>query len=166
MGHWKCSSSFWKLWRFFSGSNLKSRGGSSEFGPSSCVKMWQDGNRLHTWRFQRRSNCPLGLHWFFGTSQPIVLSQIIHGSPAETFGVRQGDIVLSVGGVDVSAATAESVSRSLVGTIGSTVDIVVRRKGETTALPPIPRGVLFSLLQLRESQLLGQVLSRILDGRK
>lgn len=64
---------------------------------------------------------------------PNVITEVYRGSPAEQAGVRAGDRVLSVDGVDLSTATRDVVVGALRGPEGSEVTLVVRRPatGET-----------------------------------
>ncbi|HWQ28783.1 MAG TPA: S41 family peptidase, partial [Dehalococcoidia bacterium] len=64
---------------------------------------------------------------------PNVITEVYRGSPADRAGVRAGDRVLSVDGVDLSTATRDVVVGALRGPEGSEVTLVVRRPatGET-----------------------------------
>lgn len=64
---------------------------------------------------------------------PNVITEVYRGSPADVAGVRAGDRVLAVDGVDVSTATRDVVVGALRGPEGSEVTLMVRRPatGET-----------------------------------
>lgn len=59
----------------------------------------------------------------------IVLGEPIEGSPAENSGLRVGDIVKAVDGVDVSEFAIEKVTSLIKGKAGTNVDITVLRNG-------------------------------------
>lgn len=86
---------------------------------------------------------------------PNVITEVYQGSPAERAGVRPGDRVLSVDGVDLSTATRDAVVGALRGPEGLEVTLVVRRPatGETLTF------------QLRRALVLPRnVERRLLDG--
>lgn len=60
---------------------------------------------------------------------PNVITEVYRGSPADRAGVRAGDRVLAVDGVDLSTATRDVVVGALRGPEGSEVTLVVRRPG-------------------------------------
>ncbi|MFA7248514.1 MAG: M50 family metallopeptidase [Dehalococcoidia bacterium] len=62
-----------------------------------------------------------------------MVTGVIPGSPAETAGLKQGDVILSVGGRD--AKNIVEASRYVRLNQGATFDLAVRRGGETLHLP-------------------------------
>ncbi|HXF51130.1 MAG TPA: S41 family peptidase [Dehalococcoidia bacterium] len=67
-------------------------------------------------------------------AMPNVITEVYQNSPAERAGVRPGDRVLSVDGVDLSTATRDAVVGALRGPEGSEVTLVVRRPATAETL--------------------------------
>jgi carboxyl-terminal processing protease len=75
--------------------------------------------------------------WLRGTttgSSGVEVGSVAPGSPADTAGVRTGDVLVSVGGVDVTSADVPAVAGLLRGTDDSKVRVGVRRGSATTTL--------------------------------
>lgn len=52
------------------------------------------------------------------------------GSPAETAGIKRGDIILSVDGVEYAGAEIDTAAAAIRGRSGTTVDLTILRDGE------------------------------------
>ena len=66
----------------------------------------------------------------------VVVANIIAKSPAEKAGLRPGDSILSINGVDMTGATAEVVANSCRGENGTTVRLEIERS--STEIPATP----------------------------
>jgi hypothetical protein len=65
--------------------------------------------------------------------QPVEITALVAGGPAERVGVRKGDRILKVNGEDVSALTTTEVTERLRGPSGTQVDVVVMRAQDELA---------------------------------
>jgi carboxyl-terminal processing protease len=61
--------------------------------------------------------------------RPATIIMVYRGSPAEKAGLREGDAIINVGGVDVSDMPVDQVSPLVRGPEGSQVRLTVRRSG-------------------------------------
>mmetsp|Transcript_11283 Transcript_11283/g.27097 ORF Transcript_11283/g.27097 Transcript_11283/m.27097 type:complete len:572 (+) Transcript_11283:197-1912(+) len=68
-----------------------------------------------------------------GSSGMVIVANTIASGPAETAGILPGDFIVSVDGVDMTGATAETVAARCRGESGTTVNIEIER-------PPIEEG--------------------------
>jgi carboxyl-terminal processing protease len=59
----------------------------------------------------------------------IVIIAPLDGYPADRAGLRPGDIILKINGVDVAGSTPEEVQQLTIGDIGTTIEMVVQRRG-------------------------------------
>ncbi|MEG2848626.1 MAG: S41 family peptidase, partial [Bacteroidales bacterium] len=66
----------------------------------------------------------------------VVISQPYWGSPAVTYGLEPGDIILKIDGVDVKPLTADECSTKMKGQPGTQVTFLVKkaRSGQTTEI--------------------------------
>jgi carboxyl-terminal processing protease len=64
----------------------------------------------------------------------IVIIAPLDGYPADRAGLRPGDVILKINGVDVTGSTPEEVQRLTIGDIGTTIQMVVRRRGSDQEL--------------------------------
>jgi S1-C subfamily serine protease len=85
------------------------------------------------------SPAPLPPHWVERTGQRTALrvAEVVGGSPAETCGLRRGDLVLAVDGVPLG--DAQSLQRLLFEeAIGSRMEITVLRNGALVDVVAVP----------------------------
>lgn len=71
-----------------------------------------------------------GLAGYFGTSNGLVVIEVAEGTPADEAGLRSGDVVLRVGGVDVN--DLEGLRRAIGGSLP--LAVVVLRRGSLVQL--------------------------------
>lgn len=58
------------------------------------------------------------------------ISAIVPGGPADRAGIRRGDVIVSIDGIDVAQKSLDEISRMLRGEVGRSVVVVTRRAGE------------------------------------
>lgn len=66
--------------------------------------------------------------------KPATIIKVYRGSPAEAAGLREGDAIINVDGVDVSDMPVDQVSPLVRGPEGTQVRLTVRRQGEAAPL--------------------------------
>lgn len=85
------------------------------------------------------------------TDKGIVVTSVFKGTPAEAAGIKEGDVILSVDGYDLSQASAEEAISRIKGEAGTSVSLVIKRNDtviETSAerkeiiLPTVTESVL------------------------
>ena len=64
----------------------------------------------------------------------LTITKPIPGSPAEKAGLKAGDQIIAVDGVDMVGVSPEQVRSKVIGPAGTTVHLTVRRPGQSTAL--------------------------------
>jgi len=64
----------------------------------------------------------------------IVIIAPLKGTPADTAGVKAGDVVITINGTDASTLTLDQVVNMIRGNVGTKVTITVARKGVTVPL--------------------------------
>lgn len=72
----------------------------------------------------------IGIYIDIRDSQPLVV-QPIEGSPAEAAGLRAGDLILKVDGVDVRGTTLDDLRSRVRGPAGTPVTLTVLHEGES-----------------------------------
>lgn len=75
----------------------------------------------------------LGFEWFHRVDYPIV-DRVWRGCAAETAGLRSGDILISVNGIDLRGLGGASINAACEGFDGQPFTIVARRGGSTLNL--------------------------------
>lgn len=70
-------------------------------------------------------------------SDSFVVTHVYAESPAETAGLRKGDIITAIGNVTVTRKNYASLSEELYGNILSSVEIEYERDGETKTVEPL-----------------------------
>lgn len=71
----------------------------------------------------------IGIYFIkFGINSPILVVQVIEGSPAERAGLKRGDKVTQVEGVDVSTVNSDEIVNMIKGRSGSKVNLLVSRE--------------------------------------
>ena len=73
----------------------------------------------------------IGVYVVLSEFGDIEIAHVMSGSPAETAGIRKGDRIVAIDGRRVSEIGYEAAVNSVIGEIGSTVDIEAVRSGET-----------------------------------
>lgn len=66
------------------------------------------------------------------TGDYVVIAEPYEGNPAETAGLKAGDVILSIDGNSMKDKNSEDVSSALKGPKGTTVEIEVERNGSET----------------------------------
>jgi len=67
----------------------------------------------------------------FQMSRELIVTDVFAGTPAEAAGLRPGDRIITVDGTIVEGMTSEDASTHARGPVGSTVQLTVRRAGQT-----------------------------------
>ena len=70
----------------------------------------------------------IGVYLQFGSDYPLITGTI-KGSPADKAGLKAGDRIVSAGGKDLKAATADQSSTAIQGPAGTSVTLVISRGG-------------------------------------
>ena len=65
----------------------------------------------------------------------LTITKPIAGSPAEKAGLKAGDQIIAVNGVDMTGIKPEDVRLKVIGPAGTTVHLTVRRPGQSVSLP-------------------------------
>lgn len=92
--------------------------------------------------------------WVDTTGDYVVIIAPMEGSPAEEAGLRAGDQVLAIDGVDMSGMDGNAVVNRILGPAGSTVVLTIGREGDEPFDVSIVRGNIF----------VPSVESQVLDG--
>jgi membrane-associated protease RseP (regulator of RpoE activity) len=110
--------------------------GTVGFGFLSNFNITFDYTRRLVWFDKWRTpveNSEPGETGIFAAFDPQVASTVVErvspGSPADEAGIKEGDKVLSVDGVDMVRPTSKQLRKMLEGPIGSKVDISLSRHG-------------------------------------
>jgi carboxyl-terminal processing protease len=82
---------------------------------------------------------PLGLHLDQDDGRVVVVA-VRPGSPADSAGVRGGDLVVDVGGTRVEGRSADEVARLLAGPPGGEVSLLLLRSGPRRLRVSVRRG--------------------------
>lgn len=76
-----------------------------------------------------------GIGAYVDTSGTVLtITKPIPGSPAEKAGLKAGDQIIAVNGVDMTGIDPEQVRSKVIGPAGTTVHLTVRRPGQSTTL--------------------------------
>jgi regulator of sigma E protease len=78
-----------------------------------------------------------GAGWPTVTGTEVQIFRIVAASPAEQAGLREGDVVLSLGGQSVK--TTGELRRAIEANLGKSVPIEIRRDGQPASLTVTPR---------------------------
>lgn len=62
----------------------------------------------------------------------IYINGVARGTPAEAAGLKTNDVVILVGTNQASRMSLGEINRAMLGDVGKTVDLVVRRPGEVS----------------------------------
>lgn len=82
--------------------------------------------------------------WVDTTTNYVTIIAPMEGSPAEAAGIKAGDVVLAVDGVDMTGVDGNEVISHILGPSGSTVVLTIRREGEPEPFDiAIVRGQIF-----------------------
>jgi len=82
-----------------------------------------------------------------GGSEYVVISEVYKGFPADVAGIRAGDVLKKVDGVNLKGLTTDNVSERLKGNPGTGISVTVERNGseydftmkrEKIIIPPVP----------------------------
>jgi carboxyl-terminal processing protease len=65
----------------------------------------------------------------------LTITKPISGSPAEKAGLKAGDQIVAVNGVDMTGIKPEDVRLKVIGPAGTTVHLTVHRPGQSASLP-------------------------------
>jgi carboxyl-terminal processing protease len=65
----------------------------------------------------------------------LTITKPIAGSPAEKAGLKAGDQIIAVNGVDMTGIKPEDVRLKVIGPAGTTVHLTVHRPGQSASLP-------------------------------
>ena len=68
----------------------------------------------------------IGIYVVFSGQRPVI-SGVVPGSPAQTAGLRGGDVILAIGGRDTTGMTTDKASALIRGSAGSVVTLRVQR---------------------------------------
>lgn len=80
----------------------------------------------------------IGVYIYFDSeTSSLYIERVMPDSPAEKAGLKIGDRIKSIEGVDVSVETYDSCIASVAGELGTEVDLVVIRDGETLNIRPL-----------------------------
>lgn len=66
---------------------------------------------------------------YYKREQRCIVEQLYEGCPAEQAGVRAGDIIMAIDGMDVKGMGADKVTKHLRGESGTTFELRVKRNG-------------------------------------
>jgi carboxyl-terminal processing protease len=72
--------------------------------------------------------------WVDATSDYLTIISAMPGFPAEKAGLKSGDQIIAVNGVDVTSTAPDLVLRQVRGPAGTTVILTIKREGETNPL--------------------------------
>ena len=80
----------------------------------------------------------IGVYIYFDSdTSSLYIERVMPDSPAEKAGLMIGDRIKSIEGVDISAETYDSCIASVAGELGTEVDLVIDRNGETLNIRPL-----------------------------
>ena len=80
----------------------------------------------------------IGIYIYFDEdNSALYVERVMPGSPAEKAGLKIGDRIKSIEGVEISGETYESCVASVAGELGTEVSIVLDRGGETITVKPL-----------------------------
>lgn len=106
----------------------------------------------------------LGIAVSPGDDAPVVVLDVAPGSPAESAGVRAGDVLLDLDGVPV-AGDADLQERVFSTAPGTQITLLVEREGSDLALPAVVGAVSRPLALSPRKALLGIQIGTSPDGR-
>lgn len=72
--------------------------------------------------------------WVDSTGDYLAIVSPMPGSPAEAAGLEPGDLVVAIDGEDMTGVAGDLVIKKVLGPAGSTVELTVRREGESEPL--------------------------------
>ncbi|MBC8336998.1 MAG: S41 family peptidase [Anaerolineales bacterium] len=72
--------------------------------------------------------------WVDSTGDYLAIVSPMPGSPAEEVGLKPGDLVIAIDGEDMTGIDGDLVIRKVLGEAGTTVELTIRRKGESEPL--------------------------------
>lgn len=72
--------------------------------------------------------------WVDSTGDYLAIVSPMPGSPAEEVGLKPGDLVIAIDGEDMTGIDGDLVIRKVLGEAGTTIELTIRRKGESEPL--------------------------------
>ena len=122
------------LGEIYSESLLQSRHESNDNGSQQERKQ----NQLSS---STASSTSTGLVTVFGNKKSIAtIDEILMGSPSETAGLKNGDELISFGGIDIDATDPISKIPPMVrDNVEKVINVIVKRKGELVNISLIPK---------------------------
>lgn len=100
----------------------------------------------------------LGLTLSEDSSGYIRINEIYANSPASDYGIEEGDLIISVDGMDVKEVGFQEAAEAMKGTEGSVIDLTIRRNGKDSDYTFTRRAIEVTTV---ESEMLGSYIGYI-----